>query len=70
MIYGILVDAGERPDIMTEDGRLLGGLHCGDCFCILEGEHWHSARLEYMGGWYIIEDGKAMAPPYGSRARI
>lgn len=70
MIYGILVDTGERPNIMTGDGRLLGGLHCGDRFCILQGEHWRSARLEYMDGWYIIEDEKAMEPPYGSRVRI
>lgn len=70
MIYGILIDTGGRPDIVTGDGRLLGGLHCGDCFCYLGGEHWHSARLEYMDGWYIIQNGKMIVPPYGVCIRI
>ena len=60
---------GERPDIAFDGGMLYGGLHCVECFEVLEG-CWKEARLELSRGWMVEENGKMMPTHYGLCARV
>ena len=66
---GILIWNGERPDIAFDNGMLYGGLHCGECFEVLE-DCWKEVRLELSLGWMVAENGKMMPVHYGLRVRI
>lgn len=66
---GILIWNGERPDIAFDNGMLYGGLHCGECFGVLE-NCWKEVRLEFSQGWMVVENGKMMPVHYGLRVRI
>ena len=66
---GILIDNGDRPDIIFESGFLYGGLHCGDCFEIFSNQ-WISVRLEYLDDWVIVHDVKPSPIRYGVTVQI
>ena len=66
---GILVQYGDRPDILFENGTLYGGLHCGECFDVFT-DQWISMRLEYADGWVLINDGAYSILPLGCRVRM
>ena len=66
---GILIQNGDRPDIAFDNGTLYGGLHCGECFRLYDGE-WLSARLEYDACWILLIDGQAVPVPYGSTVKL
>ncbi|MGM9538480.1 MAG: DUF5348 domain-containing protein [Candidatus Onthomonas sp.] len=63
-MLGILIQNGDRPDIVFEDGTLYGGLHCGACFQILN-EQWCNVRLEYAEDWILICDSRKIPLKYG-----
>ena len=63
---GILICSGDRPDVALYNGRLLGGLHCGDCFlCKLNGQ-WEKVRLELSSEWELVGSECRLPVPYGS----
>lgn len=69
-MQGILIYNGTRPDIAFDNGRLLGGLHCGDCFlCQLEG-NWLNVRLELQKDWLLVSNNQTYPVPYGARVEI
>ena len=70
---GILIKLDGRPDIIFENGTLYGGLHCGECFSVLETDAgWVSVRLELIDDWVLVDGaGGRRAPlPYGNRVRL
>ena len=67
---GILIKLDGRPDIIFENGTLYGGLHCGECFSVLEPDAgWVSVRLELIDDWVLVDGagGKRAPLPYGNR---
>lgn len=66
---GILINNGDRPDIVFENRLLYGGLHCGDCFEIYLNQ-WVNVRLEHSNDWIIIYDGKSLPICYGAHVQI
>jgi hypothetical protein len=56
MKYGKLIFSREenRLDILSEDGSLLGGLHCGDRLDVLVDHKWTPTRVEYDHDWYLF----------------
>ena len=69
-MQGILIYNGTRPDVAFDNGRLLGGLHCGDCFmCQLEGQ-WLDVRLEFQEYWLIVYKSQTHSVPYGARVEF
>lgn len=67
---GILINTESRPDIALDDGRLWGGLHCGECFSCLFTDAWVPARLEFQDDWILIIEDHMMPIPFGVRVRI
>ncbi|MCI7780614.1 MAG: DUF5348 domain-containing protein [Bacteroidales bacterium] len=31
-----------------------GGLHCGECFDVIVGNHWKPTRIEMDESWYLV----------------
>lgn len=54
-----------RPDLILPDGKLLGGLHCGNCLEFRVNDQLSSGRLEQMEDWVIIINCLPTDPPYG-----
>lgn len=67
---GILIRTGSRPDIILDDGRLWGGLHCGDCFSCLFADTWVPARLEAQDDWVLVIDDHIVPISFGMRVRL
>lgn len=70
---GILIQTGDRPDIAFEDGKLYGGLHCGECFSIFDGSKgWIPVRLELREDWILVANGgrDVFPMPYGSQITL
>ena len=44
----------DRLDILSDDGSLVGGFHCGDCIEVLLGTEWIQTRVEYSDDWYLV----------------
>ena len=62
-----------RPDIIFENGTLYGGLHCGECFSVLETDAgWVSVRLELIDDWVLVDGnrGKTFPIPYGDHVKV
>lgn len=69
-MQGILIHNGTRPDVAFDNGMLLGGLHCGDCFlCQLDGQ-WHNVRLEFQEDWLLVYKNHKCSVHYGARVEI
>ncbi len=43
-----------RYDIAYKEGGFYGGLHCGDCFTVYDGEAWVETRIELGEDWYLV----------------
>ena len=61
LIYNEIID---RPDLVLPDGKLLGGLHCGDCLEFLVDGLLATGRLELTEDWVLILDDTFLKPPY------
>lgn len=69
-MQGILIDSEFRPDIALSNGRLWGGLHCGDCFSCFFTDTWVPVRLEFLEGWVLLRADEILPLPYGARVKI
>lgn len=64
---GILIynETTGRPDLVLPTGKLLGGLHCGDCLEIWVDDLLATGRLELTEDWVLILNDTFLKPPYG-----
>ena len=43
-----------RMDIQFGLADYYGGLHCGECFDVMVGNHWKPTRIEMDESWYLV----------------
>ena len=43
-----------RYDIRFDLSSYYGGLHCGECFDVMVGNHWKPTRSEMDESWYLV----------------
>lgn len=71
-VQGILIynDGISRPDIMFSNGRLLGGLHCGNCLEIEWSGYPSHTRLELLEDWVLVFGEDLFPLPYGAPVKL
>lgn len=54
--YGTLIydPNSDRMDVRFGVEEYYGGLHCGECFDVLIGNHWKPTRIEMAETWYLV----------------